>query len=262
MAALAPTDGRDVDGAARRRLVTVPASDARAGRRARPRRGGRRGGRRPSAHGAALRVQEASLTGESEAVTKTAATLTSPSPSATGPTWSTRAPLSPRASAAPSYRHRDGTPRWAPSPRLLEETGARRRRRWSARSPRVGKAARRRRRGHRRGRHGTTAWSTASESVGDLVTVLLLGVSLGGRGGARGAAGDPVARPGHRCARDGRRARRRQAAALGGDARLRLGDLLRQDRDPDPQRDDHRRVVTPSGTRRRYRRRLRARGRR
>ena len=50
----------------------------------------------------AMRIQEASLTGESEAVTKSPATLTGPARWATGSTWSTRAPPSPKVSAVRS----------------------------------------------------------------------------------------------------------------------------------------------------------------
>ena len=83
----------------------------------------------------------------------------------------------------------------------------------------------------------------------------------GGGGGARGPAGDPVGR-----ARDGRAAhgeaqRHREEAVVGGDAGLRLGDLLGQDRHADALGDDHRARDDRLGRHPRHRRRLRAEGR-
>lgn len=65
----------------------------------------------------ALRVQEASLTGESEARAKSPATLPSPVPLGTATTWSSRGQRSRRASGAPSSPPPACPPRWVASPR-------------------------------------------------------------------------------------------------------------------------------------------------
>ena len=72
---------------------------------------------------ASLRVQEASLTGESEAVLKDAADAAGPgSRSATASTWCSRERPSCRAPAAPSSPRPACAPRWARSRDLLEAT--------------------------------------------------------------------------------------------------------------------------------------------
>ena len=160
--------------------------------------------------------------------------------SATASTWCSRAPPSRRAPAAPSSPRPACTPRWARSP-----TCSRRPRR--SRTPLQNEVARigrmlgiavvviARRGGgdrrcsisdmrDRRRRHHRAAARRVAR----------------GRRRARGPAGDPVGRAGAGRAAHGEAQRHREEAFVGGDAGLGLGDLLGQDRHPDPLGDDHR----------------------
>ena len=76
------------------------------------------------------------------------------------------------------------------------------------------------------------------QTASDLVTILLLGVSLAVAAVPEGLPDHPVARAGHRSAGAGEAQRRHEGPALGGDPRLGVRDLLGQDRHPHPQRDD------------------------
>lgn len=78
------------------------------------------------------------------------------------------------------------------------------------------------------------------DSVSDVVTALLLGVSLAVAAVPEGLPGRAVGRAGPGRAAHGRTQRHRQEALLRGDARLGLGGVLRQDRHPHQGRDDHR----------------------
>ena len=77
-------------------------------------------------------------------------------------------------------------------------------------------------------------------SATDVVDVLLVGVSLAVAAVPEGLPAVLVGRARARRAAHGPSPGDRQAAVVGGDARLGVGDLLRQDRHPDSQRDDDR----------------------
>ena len=208
---------------------------------------------------AALRVQEASLTGESEAVLKDAATLKRRRRSATASTWCSRAPRSRRGPAAPSSPRPGWTPRWARIAAMLEATEEEP----TPLQKEVGRIGRMlgiavvviavvvvgdhpaglRHPQRRRRRHGAAARRVAR-----------------GGGRARGPAGDPVGRARARRAADGQAQRHRQEALVGGDPGLGLGDLLGQDRHADALGDDDRAGDDRLGRHPRHRRRLRARG--
>ncbi len=99
------------------------------------------------------------------------------------------------------------------------------------------------------------------DSASDVVDVLLVGVSLAVAAVPEGLPADPLGRARPRRAAHGPPPGDRQTAVVGGDARLGVGDLLGQDRHPDPQRDDDRTDRHPVGRAGGQRRRLRPRGR-
>ena len=179
-------------------------------------------------------MAEASLTGESEPCSRTP--RRSPRRLALGDRLNMvfKGTAVTQGGAARSSRPPAWPPRWARSPRLLGRTAGASRRRCSGRSPAIGRML-----GiaviviARRGRRRDPAAPPTSGPRPTSSTVLLLGVSLAVAAVPEGLPAILSVVLALGVQRMARAARDRQEALVGGDARLRLGDLLGQDRHAD-----------------------------